>query len=40
MGIAPGLRPYARKEDKSAMSDTRKWSVKPASVFQEMPQCT
>lgn len=35
------IRPYARKEDATAMSHARKWLVKPVSTdHQEIPQCT
>ncbi|BBH04141.1 Glycosyltransferase family 61 protein [Prunus dulcis] len=33
------IRPYARKEDKTAMSHTRAWSVKPVIGDLEIPQC-
>ncbi|CAL2262346.1 unnamed protein product [Prunus armeniaca] len=33
------IRPYARKEDETAMSHTRAWSVKPVIGELEIPQC-
>ncbi|KAM2487724.1 hypothetical protein ACFX1W_039618 [Malus domestica] len=36
------IRPYARKEDKTALGNTRAWSVKPVQTGAqlEIPQCT
>ncbi|KAF3438628.1 hypothetical protein FNV43_RR21391 [Rhamnella rubrinervis] len=34
------IRPYARKEDLTAMSTVRSWSVKPAKVNEEIPKCS
>ncbi|XP_060670711.1 beta-1,2-xylosyltransferase XYXT1 [Ziziphus jujuba] len=34
------IRPYARKEDLTAMSHVRKWSVKAVEDNQEIPKCT
>ncbi|KAL5544906.1 hypothetical protein UlMin_008690 [Ulmus minor] len=33
------IQPYARKEDKTAMSGVRKWTVKPGKGDQEIPKC-
>ncbi|XP_022738693.1 protein O-linked-mannose beta-1,4-N-acetylglucosaminyltransferase 2-like [Durio zibethinus] len=33
------IRPYTRKEDETAMSTVRKWSVKPAVDGTAIPQC-
>ncbi|CAN6714378.1 unnamed protein product [Malus baccata var. baccata] len=36
------IRPYARKEDKTALGNTRAWSVKPVQTGAQLniPQCT
>ncbi|KAJ7975177.1 Protein O-linked-mannose beta-1,4-N-acetylglucosaminyltransferase 2 [Quillaja saponaria] len=34
------VRPYARREDTTAMSRVREWTVKPVKESQEIPQCT
>ncbi|XP_031371685.1 beta-1,2-xylosyltransferase XYXT1-like isoform X2 [Punica granatum] len=34
------IKPYARKEDRQAMSSVREWSVKSVSGRENIPQCT